>query len=287
MTDIKWIILDIDGVIVGDKIGFNSPDPHPIIIERLRKLHKSGVGISLCTAKPHFAIRKIINDANLNNIHITDGGGVIVDPIDKIVAKKRIIDTHLAQDVLQMCLDNNVYVEFYTVDDYFIQDGKESSITKDHRHILQQEPRLLKSLSVDSVNFEITKIIPIAVDEQDKKRVTDLFQTFAKDLEFSWSIHPAVLPLQFGIVTASGVSKRQGSIDISENSAVAFENMLAVGDGTNDWQFIELCKYGAAMGNGSYELKKLVLAKGKECGFVGGSVNEHGLIDIFDHFELG
>jgi len=245
------------------------------------------VGISLCTAKPHFAIRKIINDANLNNIHITDGGGVIIDPIDKIVAKKRAIDARLSQDVLQMCLDNNVYVEFYTIDDYFIQEGKESSITKDHQHILQREPRLLKALSVDSVNFEITKIMPIALDEQDKERVADLFQPFAKELEFSWSIHPVALPLQFGIITALGVSKRQGAIDISENSGVAFENMLAVGDGTNDWQFIELCQYGAAMGNATDELKRLVLAKGQECGFVGGSVNEHGLIDIFDHFELG
>ena len=34
----KIIILDIDGVIVGEKIGFNSPDPHRDVIEKLKKI---------------------------------------------------------------------------------------------------------------------------------------------------------------------------------------------------------------------------------------------------------
>ena len=285
MIPIKWIILDIDGVIIGEKVGFNSPDPHPKVMEQLRSLHKSGIGVSLCTAKPHFAIKSIIDGANLNNIHITDGGGVIIDPINKIVAKKKVIDARLAQEVLQMYLNNNIYVEFYTVDDYFIQAGQKSSITKDHVHILQREPKTLASLSTDSTDYEITKIMPIAKDEKDRERLTSLFQPFAGSLELSWGVHPVALPLQFGIITAPGISKKQGAIDISETSNIPFENMLAVGDSTSDWQFIEMCRYGAAMGNASPQLKKLVLSKGKDYSFVGGSVDKHGLIDILDHFQ--
>lgn len=88
MTNIKGIILDIDGVIVGEKIGFNSPDPHPDVIKRLREIRKQGIFVSLCTGKPHFAIKSIIKAAELDNMHITDGGGVIIDPIDNIVVKK-------------------------------------------------------------------------------------------------------------------------------------------------------------------------------------------------------
>lgn len=35
MQDIKGIILDVDGVIVGEKIGFNSPNPNLEVIETL------------------------------------------------------------------------------------------------------------------------------------------------------------------------------------------------------------------------------------------------------------
>ncbi len=85
---IKGIILDIDGVIVGEKIGFNSPNPHIEVIKKLKEIREQGIVIVLCTAKPHYSIQTIINEAKLNNLHITNGGGVIIDPIDNIFLKK-------------------------------------------------------------------------------------------------------------------------------------------------------------------------------------------------------
>ena len=58
MKKIKGIILDVDGVIIGEKIDFNSPNPHIDVINKLRKIRKKGISISLCTAKPHFSIDK-------------------------------------------------------------------------------------------------------------------------------------------------------------------------------------------------------------------------------------
>lgn len=284
MKDIRGIILDVDGVIVGEKIGVNSPNPHKSVIKRLRELHKNGIGISLCTAKPHFAIRQIIDETQLNNLHITDGGGVIINPIDNVIVKKHTIDSEVAKRVLQKYLASNVYVEFYTPKGYFIQKDQVSKITEGHTHVLQQEPTLLNDLPRSASNHEITKIMPIAKDEKDKERVTNLFQDFQDQLTLSWGVHPVVLPLQFGIITAPGISKKQGAIEISKNSNVSFENMLGVGDSGSDWQFIELCRYGAAMGNASQELKDLVLSKGSDFSFIGPSVDEHGILKILNHF---
>lgn len=285
MKNIKGIILDVDGVIVGEKIGVNSPNPHRSVINRLRELHqKNGIGISLCTAKPHFAIKQIIDDAQLNNLHITDGGGVIINPIDNIIVKKHTIDSEVAKQVLQKYLENNVYVEFYTPESYFIQKDQVSKITEGHTHVLQQKPALLDDLPGSSSEHEITKIMPITKDENDKQRVTSLFQDFQDQLTLSWGVHPVVLPLQFGIITAPGISKKQGAIEISESSKVSFENMLGIGDSGSDWQFIEPCRYGAAMGNASPELKDHVLSKGNEFSFIGPSVDEHGILKILDHF---
>ena len=58
---IKGIILDIDGVIVGEKFGFNFPLPHPDVISALKKIKFNGIFISLCTAKPYFAVMDIID----------------------------------------------------------------------------------------------------------------------------------------------------------------------------------------------------------------------------------
>ncbi len=48
---INAIILDIDGVIVGEKIGFNSPNPHPDVLKALPNVREKDIPIILCSAK--------------------------------------------------------------------------------------------------------------------------------------------------------------------------------------------------------------------------------------------
>ena len=127
--------------------------------------------------------------------------------------------------------------------------------------------------------------MPIALDEQDKSRVAKIFEELNTGLTLSWGIHPVANPLKFGIITAHGISKKQGAIEISKNMNIPFENILAVGDSTSDWQFIELCGYGAAMGNASNELKELVKSKGKNHFYIGNDVDNNGIIGILDYFN--
>ena len=286
MKEIKGIILDVDVVIVGEKIGFNSPNPHIDVINKLRKIRNKGISISLCTAKPHFSIGKIIKDAELNNYHIADGGSVIINPIDNTIVKKHIMDKNKVKDILEMYIDNNVYTEFYTVDNYFIQETQKCDITPKHIHILQDNPVILKDIANESLKYDVTKIMPIALDEEDKNRVTELFEKkMNTGLTLSWGIHPVANPLKFGIITAPGISKKQGAIEIANNMNVPLENILAVGDSTSDWQFIELCGYGAAMGNASEKLKEYVKTKQEGHFYIGGDVDENGIIKILNYFE--
>ena len=285
MKSVKGIILDIDGVIVGEKIGYNSPDPHADVIEKLKSVHQNGVPIVLCTAKPHFAITQIIEKAELNNVHITDGGGVIISPIDNVVVEKYVIDDQAAvQKILNIYLKNNAYVEIYTVDDYIIQTSQICDVTDQHAHVLQRKPKIVESLIDESLHSEITKIMPIATDETDKIRVEKLFKKAQTNLTLSWGVHPVAWPLQFGIITAPGISKKQSAINVSKILRIPLENMLGVGDGTSDWQFIELCGYAGVMANGSDDLKKLVAQKGQGRCKIGGHVDENGVIEILDFF---
>lgn len=282
---IKVIILDVDGVIVGEKIGFNSPNPHSEVIKRLKSIRQKGISISLCTAKPHYSIQKIIEEAGLMNLHITNGGGVIIDPIKNIILKKHVIDRDNAARVIKNYLNNNVYTEFYSVDEYFIQGNQKSDLTEIHAHILQRKPYIVDSLVDESKKQEIVKIMPISEDEEDKNRLVNLFATFKNDLTLSWGVHPIALPHLFGIITAKGISKKQASLEIAKSSNVKPEEMLGVGDSTSDWQFIEHCGYAGAMGNASNELKELIKIKGNKS-FIGKSVDENGILDIFDYFKL-
>lgn len=285
MADIKGIILDVDGVIVGEKIGFNSPWPHSDVINKLKEIRNKGISISLCTAKPHFSIGKIIKDAGLDNYHIADGGAVIINPVTSKIVKQHIIDKEKVKRILKMYIDNNVYTEIYTVDNYYIQKSQENFITPKHTHILQHSPIMLNDIVRESETLQVTKIMPIALDDNaDKTRITNLFEDLNTGLTLSWGIHPVANPLRFGIITAPNISKKQGAIEISKNMNVPLENILAVGDSTSDWQFIELCGYGAAMGNATQQLKELVSNKPKGQFYIGGDVDNNGIIEVLDYF---
>ncbi len=281
---IKAIITDVDGVIVGEKIGFNSPYPHPAVIERLRAIRESGIYISLCTGKPYRSVEKIITDARLNDLHIADGGSVVIDPMDSFVLKKHVIDKQAAHEVIKAFVDNKAYTEFYTLDDYFIQQDFQSETTKLHNHVLQFDVSLVDDLAEESKQHDVVKIMPIADNESDKARLAEIFEPFKDRLTLSWGIHPIALPRQFGIITAKDVSKRQAALEIAEKYRIDPGEILGIGDGTSDWQFIEQCGYGAAMGNASKELKDLVTTKGPDRSFVGGHVDENGILAILDHF---
>lgn len=283
---IKAIILDVDGVIIGEKIGFNSPDPNPLVTTKLKSIQNSGTPIILCTAKPHFALKKLIADADLNNFHITDGGGVVIDPLGKKVLNKHIIPSEIALKVVSSLLDANVYTEIYTLDNYVIQSSQFGEVTNKHAMVIQNHPKQVKSLKAAIVDHEVTKIMPIANDTNDKIRVDSIIRQFEPDVTVSWGVHPVILPLQFGIVTAPGISKSIAAEQILNNIGINSGDTLGVGDSTSDWQFIKPCGYGAAMGNASEELKQLVLTKSAGQSYIAPSVDENGILSVFSYFNI-
>ncbi len=283
---IQGLILDVDGVIVGEKFGFNAPLPHPKVIQALRTVRNNGFPVCLITSKPYFSIEKIVRGAGLNNPHVTDGGSVVIDPIDNVIIEKHVIGKDMVYEALDLFLKNRVYLEVYTADNYYAQKSQNSYITEQHARILEQAPIVVESLPAEAAKIDVTKIMAIAKNVVDIKNVEQVFKPLANKLSLYWAVHPAVLPLQFGIVTPFGVSKTEGIIKIVKSLRLSFDTLLGVGDSASDWQFMQLCQYGAAMGNASRELKDLVQSKGAEFSFIAPSVDENGILKVLEHFAL-
>lgn len=282
---IKGLIFDVDGVLVGGKKGYNWPNPHPLIIQTLKSLCEKGFVVSLCTGKGTFSIKSIVEAACLDNVHIGDGGAIVMDFLHNKVIDQHVIERGIVGKTVAVLQHHGIYVELYTKDGYYIQKDFVCDKTKQHIGILNREPNVVPSLVEISHQLEVVKIMPIANDEQDKQRIIDLVRREVKELPLQWGIHPTALPYQFGIITASGISKRQAAQVISEYTKVPLDAMLGIGDGMTDWQFMEICGYAGAMGNGSQELKDKIVTKGDR-GFIGGSVDENGVLDILKHFSV-
>ena len=285
MNKIKAIILDVDGVIVGDKAGYNAPYPPPEVINKLKQIREKGVYIILCSAKPYYSVKKIVDDAHLNNIQTALAGAILVDPSSLKIIKKHAIDNVIVVDLTKQLSENNIYTEIYTAEKYYIQKSQKNEITKLHNFTLSFEPVMVDDLVKQVKISEIVKILPVTKTDQEKKVVEQIFSDFKEKLVIGWSTHPAIKGYFFGNITTSGISKKQSVLEIIDLYKIKAEEILGVGDSLTDWDFIEVCGYAGAMGNAVSDLKKLVLSKG-ENGYVGKSVDENGIIDIFQHFYL-
>lgn len=285
MNKIKAVILDVDGVIVGDKVGFNAPYPPLEVINKLKQIREKGIYIILCSAKPYYSVKKIVDDARINNVQTSLAGAVLIDPTNNKVIKKYIINNNDAVSLIKKFLDKNIYIEFYTTDNYYIQKSQQNKITELHNFTLSFKPIIVDDLVDQVKKSEVVKILPVTKTDQERKIVEKIFSDYKEKLVIGWSTHPAIKGYFFGNITTQGISKKQSVLEIVDLYQINTEEILGVGDSLADWDFIEVCGFAGAMGNATDDLKKLVLSKGSN-GYVGKTVDENGILDIFEHFGL-
>ncbi|MBI2599584.1 HAD-IIB family hydrolase [Candidatus Daviesbacteria bacterium] len=284
---VKLIILDIDGVLVGNKQGFNFPYPNKKVISALQKIHKKGIPIILCSARFHSAVTPLVKKIGLRNPHITDSGALITDLATGKIIRCFTMEKNVVSEIIAICLKNNIYIECCTEKDYFIQkDQINSRITGQRTLFLQKSPIVVNSL-LEDINNNIIKLLPIAKDEADKQRVDVLLKLTDDKVKTVWSKNYFTLPLQYRIITAKSASKVNAVSETTKSLKIQLKDTLAVGDTMGDWEFIEPCGYVATMENAPAKLKEKVKTKGKGKYLIAPSVDDNGLLHILDYFLKG
>ncbi len=281
---IKAIVLDIDGVIIGNLPGINFPYPSKKVTEVLKKIHDSGIPVSFLTGKTTFAAWENIKSIGIDNPHIADGGAVIFNPIQNKIIKKDLINS---KDLLEFmyALGKETYVNFFTIDNYFLLKKLENEYTKTYGKFIGKPPALVDDVENVIRNQEISKFNISAFTEKDKEKATEVLNNFSDKFNFSWSSGPNTGEVKTAVVTSKKSSKKSGVKYLSEYLGVSLDEVLGVGDTIHDWDFIEICGYKGVMGNGTEELKNKLNKKDKKH-FIGGHINEDGIIDIFKKFNL-
>jgi len=283
---IRAIITDVDGVIVGKTHGVNFPLPNKKIIAVLNNLQRKNIPVVLCTAKFNYAVREIILQADLRNPHITDGGALIIDPLDDKVIKQYVFEKNLAHEIIKTCISQNIYTEVYGINDYYLQKNHITAFTEKRTQILQKEHIPVDSLLERIDTLEIIKIINFTNDPKGKEKINKILATYKNKIHYIWSHHPVTYPYENTVVTIKGVSKKAASLEVLDYLKISPDETLGVGDTQGDWNFMSICKYAGVVGNASQELKNLAKEKGEGNYFFAPTVEEDGFIQLLDYFRV-
>ena len=282
---LKAVFIDIDGVIVGEKIGVNAPLPHHEVCVELNRVHKTVCPVVMCTSRPSFCVPHIAVACGLDGLHITDGGAIIKNTLSREVVYKKLVNFNDVSDIMRDMIDAGVYTEVNTTINYFVQKSQVGQITHDHADAFGRLPEQVDDIVDFARHNEIVGVIFVSTNLEMKQ---NMFRTLYKHCEganwdFNVTLAPSIPYADFVCITPKGVSKRTTVELMSDEMHVPLGECLGIGDTDGDWKFMDLCGYVATLENGTDMLKRKVMERGAN-GIIGGHVNANGLVDVLKSF---
>ncbi len=279
---IEGILTDVDGVLVGDRPGFNYPDPSEEVVARLHEIRNMGMPISLCTAKPYFAIENLVQELKLEGPQFSDNAAVVTEGKDGSHIEVKRLHIGAAKRMIDFCLDNDLPVAIHTPDRYLADkrfEGYEEQ--EEYADILGRKPELVGNLYVALGAAPVR--LHVALDRDNTTMRNKLSEAAGNELSVSWAGHPQMQNRDAALITRADVSKATAPETMAQFHGIATNDILAIGDSTSDSEFIEVCGVGVAMGNATDQLKRLVLAMGDN-GYVAPHIDDDGLVAAINQF---
>ncbi len=244
---IKAILSDVDGTLLDyDKGVYDEGIP-----ELVKQIMDKGIQFSLATGKAYFGeIARIISELNLSPFHIVNGGGMIIDWKTGATPWYRPISEESTKVVVDFIHATGHVFGVETKDHaYMIDKTRNSAYTKDIE---------IKKFSPDSIPSGILKILIQGSANMLTENEIDSYVKHLKDSCKDIEVHKFSVKKYFGLdVTSEASTKHTAVLEYGKIVGIHPSEMVAIGDGYNDYPLFTACGYKIAMGNAPKELKEI------------------------------
>jgi hypothetical protein len=247
-TEIKLLVVDIDGTIAGESNEINQP-----VIQAIQAAQERGVSVAIATGRMYRSALRFHQVINSTLPLLAYQGAWIQDPTTEQLHRHWTVSTQTAHQLLdyfeQHQLRSLLSVHFYINDQLYVREitpetqiysersGIEAIAVGDLRQVLTNEP---------------TKVLALSDD-------TDVIDQLLGNLRQQYT--PAELYLTKSVATFfeatnPNVNKGTGVRYLAEELlGLQAANVMTVGDNFNDVEMLEYAGIGVAMGNAPAEVK--------------------------------
>lgn len=247
-TEIKLLVVDIDGTIAGESNEINQP-----VIQAIQAAQERGVPVAIATGRMYRSALRFHQVINSTLPLLAYQGAWIQDPTTEQLHRHWPVSIQTAHQLLdyfeQPQLRSLLSVHFYINDQLYVREitpetqiysersGIEAIAVGDLRQVLTNEP---------------TKVLALSDD-------TDVIDQLLGNLRQQYT--PAELYLTKSVATFfeatnPNVNKGTGVRYLAEELlGIQAANVMTVGDNFNDVEMLEYAGIGVAMGNAPAEVK--------------------------------
>ncbi|MFA5770391.1 MAG: HAD-IIB family hydrolase [Patescibacteria group bacterium] len=246
MKKIKAILCDYDGTLV-DENGQYLPEVKTLI----KKIQDKNVRFSLATGRAYYsAINGMENDLGVQGIHILHGGAMIFNSISNEILFLQAISDESVGKIIKYLQDQKLIFSLEAKNNVYI-----SKIIKGSKHYVdinnqtlseyKNKEQILKMVIWAKVNKLSEEALIIHLDNL-KKSCSDISTNRFEFFNF------------FGAdITSERATKHTAVLEYLKILNLTPDEVVAIGDGPNDYPLFTACGFGIAMVKAPKELKEI------------------------------
>jgi Cof subfamily protein (haloacid dehalogenase superfamily) len=266
----KLFITDIDGTLANSKGVIAEKD-----LLALQKLHRNGIHVSLCSGRPAGGCVKFLKKLDIEGFHIFFDGALITDSSLSSSVYHKHVEPELLSQIENISVQHNLALELFTHSGFFV--SRPHRLADEHADLLSFYPKIADL--PDIIEHEPVVLACIVIDYPDEKEVLSLLKPLQSQLSIGSTSSVVVPDIRFINITARGVSKGTAFTALLDRYGLTKEEVVAIGDGTNDIPLLEHAGLAVAMDNAPDSLKNIA-------DFVTGDVENNGLAQAIEKIFL-
>jgi len=264
--EIKLIVVDLDGTLL------NSDHQ---MTERTEKALKTaiqkGVQVVIATGKTYLSARDLIDRLGLTTPGIYLQGLAIYNG-DGTIKHQQTLDSDLARTVITFGEERGFTMVAYSGTRILVRSlNEDDRILSEKYH--EPVPEAVGPLQNLLGNTPINKIIAIRLN--DARRITALRWQLGVQLGGKAKLTQALLDMLE--ILPPGASKGTALKVLLRDMGIASANVMAIGDGENDIEMIQMAGVGVAMANASQKLKDVAT-------YITTSNDEDGIVQAIEKY---
>jgi Cof subfamily protein (haloacid dehalogenase superfamily) len=243
----KLLVLDVDGTLVNRDGAVSAADR-----TALGKASDLDVCVSLSTGRVIQACLELIRELSLDGYHIFYDGALVANPATGEEVYAHPLSREVVKEAVAFARTSGTYLELYSTNHFFAE--RENWSDEIHRRFFRVEPTFTDFNGI----WERERIIKaelVAHNTAEETKAADFRRHFGHSLHFSTARTPAFPDVNFINITDPGVSKGEALKALVARLGVRLEEVMAIGDGSNDIPLLEAAGLAVAMGNAPDEVK--------------------------------
>lgn len=243
---IQLIAIDLDGTLLNSQHQMTERTE-----KALRAAVEKGIHVVLATGKTRNAAQKIIAQLGLTSPGIFLQGLAVYNG-DGGIKHQTHLNPAIARQVITFAEDRGFTVLAYSGTSVYARKRNQDIdviLSYDER-----EPEYVGALQNIVNTTPINKLL--AMDMKDRKRVAALRWQLKMQLDRAADLTQAAIPEMLEIIPP-GTSKGAALKVLLKDLQIPAENVLALGDGENDIEMLQLAGIGVAMGNAQQRIKDM------------------------------